>query len=292
MRGVPSDDAFLVRALDDAVVLAVSDGAGSAPRAREGATLAVEKATEYLAAHQHELGVTAEQDEQVMDAAFTAVHDFIAEYALAGNASADEFACTLLVVAITSMYVCTAQIGDGAIVLGGNGHYWTLGGRAPSEYVNETVFMTSSAWRDSLSIIVLPTDCAPQVDDIAVLTDGLEPIALSHVGRAPHSPFFFGLFRWLHESDSSDGALGQFLSSDRVRAKCDDDLTLVIVSRSDSQRPEYWQETLGPPPFETSDPVGSVAIPMKPPVALRMRSLLRRPLLALLRTVRKWVRRA
>ena len=68
---------------------------------------------------------------------------------------------------------------------------------------------------------------------VALLTDGLQMLALKMPGREPHLPFFDPLFRFAAgEADTAAAAerLAAFLAGPRVSARADDDLTLVIAA--------------------------------------------------------------
>ena len=72
-----------------------------------------------------------------------------------------------------------------------------------------------------------------------MFTDGIQSIALNAVsGNTPHSPFFDPLFRWMERQvdygDAGD-SLAAFLSSPRVTARADDDLTLLLAVLARSQ---------------------------------------------------------
>src|SRR4051794_32809250 len=138
-RGVGCEDASAVELLDDGTLLvAVADGAGSAPRASEGSTRAVAAA---MAALRSGADLCA-----VMHAARGSL-----EPVAAGDRLRD-LATTLLVVRATPAGVDTAQVGDGAVVVRRGESLEVVAADAKGEYLNETVFLTSEAWRDSLRI--------------------------------------------------------------------------------------------------------------------------------------------
>ena len=73
-----------------------------------------------------------------------------------------------------------------------------------------------------------------RVDELALLTDGLQPLALHYSTRRTHQPFFAPMFERLRASQPGEGlagALRQFLSSAAVNARTDDDKTLVLATR-------------------------------------------------------------
>jgi hypothetical protein len=75
--------------------------------------------------------------------------------------------------------------------------------------------------------------------EAALLTDGLQTIALNYQQHTAYEPFFKGLFAPLRTAEEGcsrelSESLAAFLASPRVNEKTDDDKTLVLASRSDS----------------------------------------------------------
>jgi hypothetical protein len=73
-------------------------------------------------------------------------------------------------------------------------------------------------------------------DDIAVFTDGLERLALQFDTGSAHAPFFDSMFRPLNVAPSGyrpelETSLVDFLNSEKVTNRTDDDKTIVIASR-------------------------------------------------------------
>jgi hypothetical protein len=145
-----------------------------------------------------------------------------------------ELACTLL--GFVAGQSCTAclQIGDGVIVVadseeGAYGHvFWPDRG----EYVNTTHFVTEDQAVEHLQFAAMQR----QIVEAALLTDGLQGVALDYQQHAAHEPFFRGLFAPLKtveegRCDELSRSLREFLASQRVNEKTDDDKTLVLASR-------------------------------------------------------------
>jgi hypothetical protein len=100
------------------------------------------------------------------------------------------------------------------------------------EYLNETVFLTSDGFQDCLRI----TYIEGYIDRMALMTDGLQRLALDMQTDLPkpHPPFFDPLFRFLQKVPTEverDRQLRNFLQSERVCTRTDDDKTLVIAWR-------------------------------------------------------------
>lgn len=129
-----------------------------------------------------------------------------------------DFASTLLVAIAGPIGGGALQIGDGVIVIsdGGNGWSWVFWPQH-GEYVNTTRFLTDE---DSMQVLEAEP-FSGTVTDIALMTDG---------------PFFAGMFRPLSRADKADeighlsSSLESFLSSERVRSRTDDDVSLILAT--------------------------------------------------------------
>jgi hypothetical protein len=205
VRGAGCDDAHAVASTRDGALLliAVADGAGSAARGGDGARVAVQTALEH--------GDPAD--------AFEA----------AAAALEADMATTLTVVHVGADTVTVAQVGDGAVVLRRGDVLEVVGPVEREEFLNETVFLTSTSWRDHLRVDVVPAD---GVDAVAVLTDGLQLLAFELPSGRPHDPFFTPLYSYAAADDSTVEELSAFLASERVCARTDDDKTLVLAVRT------------------------------------------------------------
>jgi len=245
-NGRPCEDAYAARERPDGtLILAVADGAGSAPRAAEGAACAVAAAVDALdrslSARSTPLddagwrallaGVAAEARSAL---------EFLAVLAPPTSAEPDPaddtaeplraLATTLLLVAITPARVAALQIGDGAVVLeDGLGKMQALTAPDQGEYVNETVFLTSPDYAERAQVAVA---APPAMRGLALFTDGIQMLALNLADGTPHGPFFAPLFTFAAGGSATDAALAAFLQSERVSARTDDDKTLVLAVRA------------------------------------------------------------
>ena len=143
--GRPCEDAWTVRHHvfrgEPWLILAVSDGAGTAGRAQAGSACAVAAfADEAARCLYTESGMTAERLRDCLGAARVAL---AVEAGLAG-AHIRDFACTLLGAVIGPGTAAFAQIGDGAIVVAGDepGSWAWMFEPQKGEYANETSFLT------------------------------------------------------------------------------------------------------------------------------------------------------
>jgi hypothetical protein len=138
-----------------------------------------------------------------------------------------DLATTLCVALLTDDGLMVGQVGDGAAVaVMSDGELLSLASNPKGEFVNETVFLTSTRWSSEL----VAEECGP-VDGVALMTDGLVPLALDQQTGDAHRPFFAPLFRFARRPGALQSELVRFLRSPRVADRADDDLTLLLVSR-------------------------------------------------------------
>jgi len=228
--GAPCQDAFAwVEAGDRLLVIAVADGLGTAPRAEEGAAVAVEAAVNAALAACHEgpqaaLGALARGSVEAARAALESLADD-------GEVPLSALATTLIVVAASGDRVCVAQVGDGAVVAEGPDALALLSAPAHGEYVNEVTPLTAETWAEAVRV-------SPEVAGVralAAFTDGCEPAALRHRASGdlvPHEGFFVPLFefaRAVGAGASEEGELRDLLAGAKMAASSDDDKTLVLA---------------------------------------------------------------
>ena len=259
--GLPCQDRLDCRVVgNQTLVAAVADGAGSAALAEHGAGIAVKAVGDFLSCQLDE--GRSDYDAMLREAAAEARKAVFAEARRRG-VEPRELASTLLVVVVGPDGGSALQIGDGVIVVsdGGNGWgwvFWPQRGEYANqisnpnrdttrfrwifwpqrgEYANTTYFLTDTDALERLRV-------APRlgkVTDIALMTDGLESLALHYASTSVHGPFFHGVFRPLLDAAEVDvngngeikhlsAGLERFFSSNRVRSRTDDDMSLVLAS--------------------------------------------------------------
>lgn len=219
-RDVGCEDASSVVVPDEGgLLLAVADGAGSARLAAEGSRRAVDAAMAALGEGLDLCDVLARARD-----ALEPTDDEAADGVVLGDR-----ATTLLVVRVDEVggVIETAQVGDGAVVIRSAGELEVLAADSKGEYLNETCFLTSERWAEEARVARRPLE---GVDALAALTDGLQLVALDLATGAPHVPFFAPFFSFA-ASDGEVAALEQFLGSERVAERTDDDVTLAVAVR-------------------------------------------------------------
>ena len=230
--GLPCQDAHLWKLeAGGALIAAVADGAGSAPCAEEGARIAVQAAVEQAAAIWR-LARPHERDDwgQLIQAAFTVARLAVESAARNLGRPTHDLATTLLLAVATSEQTAAGQVGDGAVVarLGGEGLIALT--RPPrTEHLNETTFLTTDGADAEMQFALY----GRPADALALLSDGLQMLALKMPQGAPHAPFFAPLLRFTAAAEPArtEEQLRAFLQSPGVAERTDDDVTLLLAVR-------------------------------------------------------------
>jgi hypothetical protein len=232
-RGVPCQDAHLCSALPSGeLLIAVADGAGSAPRAEEGAGLAVQYAILSLeVALRDEPPADEVAWRALMMQPFADAREAIARHATQSQTPLRDFATTLACAVLTRDRLVVGQIGDGvAVARDAGGNLLLVAQPQRGEYANEAYFLTLPDVADHVEIRIFDM----VAHTLAMSTDGLLRLALRLPACEPHAPFFGPLFAFIAAaSDETLAAqqLADFLASPRVCARTDDDKTLVLAVR-------------------------------------------------------------
>jgi serine/threonine protein phosphatase PrpC len=229
---MPCQDALAFQAGEHSLLVALSDGAGTADRSQSGAQTAVQAALNALAAALDE-GLPADQDgwQEMLRAAFAAARSALESLAEIEAQPLRAYAATLSLVVATADRLAVAQLGDGAVVAGESPDRLFLVNRAQrGEYANETYFLTQE---DALELVQVSVyDKA--VNLLAMMSDGLTRLAIKLPTDEPYLPFFQPLFAFVAQTDQEEQAsrhLVDFLNSERVCARTDDDKSLVLAVR-------------------------------------------------------------
>lgn len=241
-EGEPCQDYALGRILDpggmESLILACSDGAGSCRYAALGARLAsTTLVREAAAALEGGLDVS-EIDRGLLLRWCDRAHRALALEACVRNTGTEEFGCTLAFAVVGARSAVFAQIGDGAIVVHQGDDYRPVFWPQSGEFAGTTFFLTSRGVEDRMAF----ASAVGSVDELALLTDGLQPLALHYATRSVHGPFFAPMFDALRRTQAAhelEAPLKQFLTSRPVNDRTDDDKTLILATRRppDDERP-------------------------------------------------------
>jgi hypothetical protein len=219
-----------------AALITVADGAGSAEKAEQGAQTAVRVALGAL-----EAGLTpgSPDDEagwrNLIEESFFQARQALEEMAAAESLPIQSFATTLACAVALDGLLVTGQVGDGVVVAGtGQEDLFVASLPQRGEYANETFFLTLPDALERLEVQVFFQPIAA----LALLSDGLTRLALQLPAYQPHLPFFAPLLTFAaraRDKTRAEEQLAEFLLSERVRARTDDDKTLVLAVRPDFQ---------------------------------------------------------
>ncbi len=232
----PCQDWLACEAFENGSLIAViADGAGSASMARRGAEIVVDTVFAYL-----KIGLLEKRTEieSILREAADLARKKIKAEADSKTIALQDYASTLLAVILTPNDGGFMQIGDGVIVVseGIDDWKWVFWPQR-GEYANTTYFLTDEGALDNLVIdkIVNP------VTDVALMSDGLEHLALNYSDKTVYNPFFKGIFQPLLKTEGSgkistlSTSLKQFLTSERIQSRTDDDVSLILATCREHQ---------------------------------------------------------
>jgi hypothetical protein len=231
--GVRLQDAFVVCTAShrpDVLLAVVSDGAGSARRGGEGASLLCRTVSVLFRKHfktSSELPTEAD-----LQSWLDAARDRLAAVAERRDLQMRDFACTMVAVISTAHRSVFAHVGDGCAVIqdAQSGSWRAASWPDQGEYASTTYFVTDDAGaRLRVSFFETP------ISAVAVFTDGIERLVLEMAAKRPAAAFFDRVVAPVRAasehgrcSQLSD-ALRAYLQSDAVTSRTDDDKTLVIA---------------------------------------------------------------
>jgi hypothetical protein len=230
--GLPCQDALAYQAGEHGLLVALSDGAGTAERSQSGAQTAVQAALVSLTVSL-DAYFPADQAawQEALCAAFVDARSALQSLAEFEQQPLRAYAATLILVVATSSQLAVAQLGDGAVVAGESpDQLFLVNLPQRGEYANETYFLTQE---DALEHVQVSVH-AKAVTSLAVMSDGLTRLALRLPAHEPHLPFFQPLFAFTAHADEEQEATGrllEFLNSERVCNRTDDDKSLVLAVR-------------------------------------------------------------
>jgi Protein phosphatase 2C len=237
---IPCQDYSEHKVIDDVIVGAVADGAGSAKFSDIGAKLAVQTALSHLEEFFKNLKEEKKRDLQqpilselareVFREVFSEILDKVKNElkAKASDKECDfnDLACTLLAFIATPDWIAAMQIGDGFIVVRAenSNEYKLFFPPDKGEYANETIFVTSKDAHYKMDVLDNPKF-------ICASTDGLERLAINFRDWKPSSGFFKPFEEGLKMTENleqEEEDIKKWLASEDVNTRTDDDKTLLL----------------------------------------------------------------
>lgn len=231
--GSPCQDAAALKQLGasgEVVILALSDGAGSASHSHFGAQTVISRWLGYFTTLLQDCAdpcaTLAACGTAEVGAVLDEIRECVQRDALAFGVSPSEFSATLLGAVVTPSGALVAQVGDGCWVGGVDGVLGCLTWPTGGEFAGQTVFATSEAAPGALQL----TRLAGRPAALAGFTDGLERLLLDFQTHSPAGGFFKPVFRALRESPHTFALhLEEYLASSAVCDRTDDDKSIAIV---------------------------------------------------------------
>jgi hypothetical protein len=233
--GTRLQDAFMCFAAgtsQQALVALVSDGASSASHGGQGASLICR--TIGLLSRQHFAAQTGLPDEAALAGWVSAAREKVLAAASARGLSPRAFSATLVMAVSDGAETLTAHVGDGAAIArdAGEGTWTALTWPEQGRYASSTYFVT-----DDTTTHTRISRHRRSISALAVLSDGLERLALDFRSEKPHGPFFEGMIAPVDGSSAAgrnrelSRRLSSFLDSHPVNSRTDDDKTLILATR-------------------------------------------------------------
>lgn len=216
------------------VVAVVSDGAGSARNASQGASTVCLGFHRQVGAYLRNGGELAKIDADDVSDWIDAIRDRISFAANVAELRPRDYAATLVALLANDEHAVVIHIGDGAaIVRARETQEWMV----PSwpfhgEYASTTCFVTESP-QARIEIVHITSS----IDRFAVFSDGIEYLVLDHRERSVPAPFFERLLLPVVEWEGTGRSrklskhLRDYLDSETVCAATDDDKSLILGAR-------------------------------------------------------------
>jgi len=231
--GIPCQDAFALNAIDDILIAAVCDGAGSAALSDVGSNLVASTlfsaiADQYRAGEaMHLLDVDAFKSK--IEGMVGVARASLESLAQSENRMLGDYSATLVGVVTSASQGYFFHIGDGLAIAqcetSGQGNIISL--PENGEYANETYFITGTEWAAHLRV----TPIGNAINMVALMSDGAMPFVMSKGNADFYRPFIDPVAGYLETVSEVDGSkpLEGTLSDVRTHQITSDDKALLIA---------------------------------------------------------------
>jgi len=231
----PCQDSGHYVVIDDILVAAVCDGAGSASEGHLGSEFFARKVTELVAEsiRSERFAKNAESDyRDDLLAIIQEARSQMGEVALSRQLELRDFACTLVGCVSSKKTGCFFHIGDGfAIFLRDSGES-VLSHPENGEYTDETYFVTDDSWKEHLR--VTPISNINRGCLIGLMSDGASPFAINRLKTGFYRPFIDPVVTFLSKATEHNGnqALKNVLENEKTLEITPDDKALLLALAS------------------------------------------------------------
>jgi hypothetical protein len=221
------------------LVALVSDGAGSAVNSALGSRMICDVICDKTLEFFKDQGEVSQLTSRLIANWIQFFRDEIILQAETDGLSEKDYACTLVGAIVGETAAAFFQVGDGAVVYSTPSAehkpilvFWPDRG----EYENTTYFVTQSTFLEQLQFCLIEQ----QVSEVALLSDGLQRLALNYTNKSAHQPFFSGFFEPLRRTPMEqvptlNAQLADYLNSAKVNERTDDDKTLILATSLDCE---------------------------------------------------------
>jgi hypothetical protein len=249
--GMPCQDSSCITQTESALIVAVSDGLGSAAHSHVGAYTVCQVATTHvetkLRAHAtaQQLQVRRSwlhwfrrkpkqqsiQYQQLCTEAFAQAREALVTTAQQQKHDLREYGCTLLLAIVLTDYWAVMHIGDGAVVgIYADDHVQTISTPDNGEFVNVTYPITAPTYLSQVRF----AEKNETLHGIVLMSDGVQPMCINYKTHDAFPGFFGPLLQWFRtqpDSEDLNARIAAMLDTAQFRQKSDDDMTLVIALR-------------------------------------------------------------
>lgn len=224
---LPCQDAYVIEQIHSSLILVGADGAGSCEKAQEGAHMTCHLVKEVLFPYAQKKMLP---EREAIIKMVTDIQKELETKAAQAVTNVKEYSCTLLGALLTENGACFFQIGDGSLIhwpkdKNGEVIFWP----PKFEYANQSAFITDTNASDTLQFCHI----SKPISEVALLTDGLEKVALQLSEKKVFEPFFKPIRACLNSLEETSLELNQklaeFLNSPQINQRTDDDKTLIVA---------------------------------------------------------------
>lgn len=183
-NGQVNQDSLYYEVMPDGqgLIAAVSDGAGSASRAKDGSLLAARTAVKHT---KRIIQKDSENPTLATRSGLLYARQAIEQYIqIFPSHSIEDYHCTLVLIAWIGDLISGIQIGDGAAIVGTSEGYKMLTVPRQGEYANETYFITEPHYLQAVF-----QNEASKVQSVALFTDGLQKLAIDFQHKKANQVF-------------------------------------------------------------------------------------------------------